>query len=129
MNGKTHLRMKAVALRKTGLSYNEIRKYIPVAKSSLSLWLKNVPLSAEHRKRLYTKQIQILSRGAPSQRERRRKEVAAIIAEAKKEIAVPLSFETCRFLGAALYWAEGSKTKNLEITNSDPILIAFMTQW
>lgn len=119
----------AVVLRKKGLSYNEIRQQIPVAKSSLSLWLKHIRLSSKHRDRLYTKQIQILSRGASSQVERRKREIALIIENAKKEISLPLSSETHRFLGAALYWAEGSKTKNFAITNSDPVLIVFMVCW
>ncbi len=119
----------AITLRKKGLSYNEIRQQVPIAKSSLSLWLKNVRLSPKHRARLYTKQIQILSRGTPSQVERRKKEVALITENARKEILLPLSSETYRFLGAALYWAEGSKTKNFAITNSDPVLIVFMTHW
>ena len=123
------MRALATALRKKGLSYNEIRRQVPVAKSSLSLWLKHIRLSPKHRAHLYTKQIQILSRGTPSQVERRKREIAFITENARKEILLPLSSETRRFLGAALYWAEGSKTKNFAITNSDPILIAFMTHW
>lgn len=129
MNGKTEMRELAITLRKTGLSYNEIRKQVPVAKSSLSLWLKHIRLSEKHRKRLYTKQIQILSRGTPSQVERRKREVSLITENARKEITLPISLETNRFLGAALYWAEGSKTKHFAITNSDPLLIAFMVHW
>ena len=129
MKKKMEMRALATALRKKGLSYNEIRQRVPVAKSSLSLWLKHVRLSPKHRAHLYTKQIQILSRGTPSQVERRKREVSLIIENARKEILLPLSSETHRFLGAALYWAEGSKTKNFAITNSDPILIAFMTHW
>lgn len=123
------MRTLAIALRKKGLSYNEIRQQVPISKSSLSLWLKNVHLSPKHRARLYTKQIQILSRGTPSQIERRKREVALITENAKKEISLPLSSETHRFLGAALYWAEGSKTKSFTIANSDPVLIAFMIRW
>ena len=129
MDAKREMRQKAVKLRKKGLSYNEIRKFVPVSKSSLSLWLKDVRLSSKHRARLYTKQIAILALGAPSQRERRKKEIEKIVSEAKLEIQFPLSAETYRFLGAALYWAEGSKTKNFEITNSDPMMVAFMTKW
>jgi len=129
MKQKVDMRALAVTLRTKGLSYNEIRQQVPVAKSSLSLWLKNVRLSPKHRARLYTKQIRILSRGTPSQVERRKREIALIAENAKKEISLPLSSETYRFLGAALYWAEGSKTKNFDITNSDPILIAFMARW
>ena len=123
------MRALAIILRKKGLSYNEIRQQVPVSKSSLSLWLKHIPLSPKHRARLYTKQIQILSRGTPSQVARRKLEVALIMEGARKEISLPLSLETYRFLGAALYWAEGNKTKNFAITNSDPILIVFMVHW
>lgn len=122
-------RERAVQLRKRGLSYGEIRKVIPVSKSSLSLWLKHIRLSPAHRQRLYTKKILVLARGAPSQKERRRKEVDAIIAKARAEIATPISKESFRLFGAALYWAEGTKGKNFEVTNSDPILIAFMVKW
>jgi hypothetical protein len=52
-----------------------------------------------------------------------------IVSDAKAEILLPLSFETYRFLGAALYWAEGSKTKSFTIANSDPVLIVFMIYW
>ena len=123
------LKKKAKKLRRQGLSYNEIRKEVNVAKSTLSLWLKTVPLSLKHRRRLYTKQIQILSRGPQSQKERRNKEIKEIIRNAEKEIEFPLSFEAYRLFGAALYWAEGSKTKMFEITNSDPALILFMVRW
>lgn len=120
---------EAIKLRKRGLSYNEIRKKIPVAKSTLSLWLKSVPLKEEHRKRLYTKQIEILARGPQSQKERRKREVDAIIEGAKKEISFPLSKEAYQLFGVAIYWSEGSKTKHFEVTNSDPRLIAFMVEW
>lgn len=129
MKRKLDMRTRAIALRKKGLSYNEIRKQVPVSKSSLSLWLKYVRLSPKHRARLYTKQIQILSRGTPSQVERRKNEIVLITRDARAEVSFPLSFETYRFLGAALYWAEGSKTKSFTVANSDPTLIAFMIRW
>lgn len=123
------LKSKAIKLRKKGLSYNEIKNEISVAKSTLSLWLKNIPLDSEHLKRLYTKQIQSLSRGPQSQRERRLREVERIIAKAEQEIKLPLVFETRCLMGAALYWAEGSKGKRFRLTNSDPHLILFMVRW
>lgn len=122
-------RARATKLRMSGLSYNEIRKSVPVAKSTLSTWLKNVNLKPEHRKRLYSKQIEILSLGSQSQKERRIREVNEIIEKARKEITLPLSKNTHRLFGAALYWAEGSKGSRFEITNSDPFLILFMVNW
>jgi hypothetical protein len=131
MNKKHHLlKLKAIKLRKRGLSYNEIRKEkVNVTKSTLSLWLKHIPLSPKHRKRLYTKQIQILLKGPKSQKEKRRQEVEQIIKEAEKEIQIPLTLETYRLMGVALYWAEGSKGKRFQITNSDPYLILFSVRW
>lgn len=129
--GKDYRRLKkeALQLRRRGLSYGEIRKRITVSKSTLSYWLKSILLKPEHRERLYTKRIEILSRGSQSQKERRAREVASIIEEATREIKLPLSYETYRLMGAALYWAEGRKGKMFELTNSDPHLILFMVRW
>ncbi|MBT9169266.1 MAG: hypothetical protein DDT19_02621 [Syntrophomonadaceae bacterium] len=125
----SQLKSKAIKLRKKGLSYGEIKKEINVSKSTLSYWLKTIPLTPEQRERLYTKKILNLARGFPSQKERRKREIAKIIEGAEKEIQLPLSFETYRFIGAALYWAEGGKTKEFKITNSDPDFILFMVRW
>jgi len=127
----TALKLKAIKLRKQGLSYNEIRNKIAPAlsKSTLSLWLKSIKLKPEYQKRLYTKQIEILSRGSQSQKERRKREVEKIIEEAASEIQLPISSETYKLFGVALYWAEGNKTKSFEITNSDPYFIVFMVKW
>lgn len=120
---------KAIQLRKGGRSYREIIEQVPVAKSTLSLWLKNIPLDQENRERLYKKQIAILSFGPKSQRVRRQNEIDSIQNNAKKEIRLPLSKDAHQLMGAALYWAEGTKRKNFEITNSDPRLIVFMVNW
>lgn len=125
----SQLKQKAIKLRKRGCSYGEIKKKINVSKSTLSLWLKTVPLTPNQRKDFYTKRILNLARGSQSQKERRFREVAKIIKEAEKEIRLPLSFETYRLSGAFLYWAEGGKTKGFEITNSDPSFILFMARW
>ena len=123
------LQNKAVKLRKKGLSYGEIHKIIPVSKSTLSFWLKSILLKPAFKKRLYTKQIEILSRGPQSQKERRQREVDKIIDDAQKEIKTPLALDAYRLMGAFLYWAEGAKTSGFQVSNSDPYLIAFMIQW
>lgn len=129
MEALPEFKARAIKLRKRGLSYNEIRKQIPVAKSTLSLWLKDVPLKEEHRQKLYSKKIHYLSYGSQSQKERRLREVDEIVKKAKDEIQLPISMESYRLCGATLYWAEGSKGRGLEITNSDPYLILFMVNW
>lgn len=47
---KDHLREQAVALRIEGKSYREINEVIGVSKSSLSLWLREVPLTPDHQR-------------------------------------------------------------------------------
>ena len=128
-NNYANLKSKALILRKKGLSYGEIRKEVKVSKSTLSIWLKSVKLKSWDRARLYTKQIEILSRNSKSIKERRAKEVDNIIETAQNEIILPIPNDTLRLMGACLYWAEGSKKKMCEFTNSDPSLILFFTRW
>lgn len=123
------LKQQAILLREKGLSYSEIKKDIGISKSTLSSWLRDVPLREEHRHRLYTKQIKFLSFGTQSQRERRMREVERIIEQAASEIQTPIAIDTYRLMGACLYWAEGSKGGRFEITNSDPHFILFMIKW
>jgi len=52
---------KAILLRKEGLSYNEILKQVPVAKSSLALWLQSIELSEKQKQRLIEKNLPLLA--------------------------------------------------------------------
>lgn len=129
MKNYTTLKTGAIELRKKGSSYGEIKKELNVPKSTLSYWLKDVPLKEEYRKRFYTNKVLSLARGTQSQKERRLREIAEIIGNAQKEVSETISLESYRLFGAALYWAEGNKKHNLGITNSDPYLILFMVKW
>ena len=129
MENHNSLKTSSIKLRKTGLSYGEIKKMLGVSKSTLSYWLKSVPLTKKQKEKLYTNNVLILSGGPQSQKERRRREINKIVTNAEKEIAFPLSKEAFRLFGVALYWAEGSKTNGLNITNSDPCLILFFVKW
>ncbi|MBI2113092.1 MAG: hypothetical protein HYT50_00725 [Candidatus Wildermuthbacteria bacterium] len=125
----TLLKERAVLLRRQGKSYGDISKELEVSKSTASLWLRHIPLSPEHRAKLYTKQIEILTSGPKSQKERRLREIALILKEAKTEIQFPLTQQALLLMGAAVYWGEGSKGNRAQITNSDPSLILFMIYW
>ena len=116
-------------LRIAGLSYGEISKQTGVPKSTLTYWLKNTVVPKKHRARLYTKQILLLATGPHSQKERRKKEVDKIIESSNKEMLGHISTDSLRLMGAALYWAEGSKGQVLEFTNSDPLMVAFFVRW
>ncbi len=123
------LKIEATKLRKLGLSYGNISKKLKVAKSTLSLWLKDVELTATQKKELYTKQAFALNLGPNSQKNRRQREVEAIVKEAAKEVDSIVSLDVYRFFGVALYWAEGSKKMMFNMTNSDPNLVLFWVRW
>ena len=54
---KPEEKWKAVELRRKGLSYREILQHVPVAKSTLSLWLRTVGLSRPQTQRLTEKRL------------------------------------------------------------------------
>lgn len=123
------LKSEAIKFRKSGKSYGEIRKELGLPKSTLSYWLKAIKLDSNNKRRLYKKQILILNKGAKSQKERRQKVVNKIIKLAVDEIKLPLDENTLKLIGVCMYWAEGSKSKMMQITNSDPNFILFFTRW
>lgn len=125
---------KAIKLRRAGLSYSEILKQVSVAKSTLALWLKSVNLSRAQKQRLTEKKLASALRGALRKKEKRILLTEQIKKEAKNEIG-RLSIRERWLLGAALYWAEGSKEKHkrpgsgVRFSNSDPLMIKFFIDW
>ena len=57
MLAKLKEKQKAIKFRRKGLSYSEILKKIPVAKSTLSLWLRTVRLAKRQKQRLTEKRL------------------------------------------------------------------------
>ncbi len=55
---KFNLKEKAIELRRKGFSYSEILKEILVAKSTLSIWLKEVGLSISQKQKITAKRIE-----------------------------------------------------------------------
>lgn len=123
------LKQKSRILRRKGLSYNQIAKELSVGKSTARYWCQDIILSKKLHDRIYNKTLEILSKGPKSSHERRKREIEKINKDAEDEIKFPLDENTYKLFGAALYWAEGNKVNDFTITNSDPLLIAFMTQW
>jgi hypothetical protein len=121
-------RQLAEALRRLGLSYGEIAEVVPISKSTLSIWCRDVTLSPE--------QIAAIAhRTGPrvgvhrDTQHRRRDEVLAIRAAARR-CATALLQDPFFVAGVALYWGEGGKTKKvLAITNTDPRLLNLFIRW
>jgi len=125
---------KAIQLRKSGFSYNEIRAEIPkLSKSTISNWLNGVELSAIQKERIVNKMKNALERGrikgAWSNQKKRQNQIQEIQGKAEKEFE-ELSQYPLFSVGVALYFAEGShKFKRFQFTNSNDLIIRLMLKW
>lgn len=131
---KLTLKLQAINLRKNGFSYSEILSKIPVAKSTLSLWLRSVGLSKRQKQRLTLKKIKAALKGAKKRKLIRLKLTQKIKKQARKEIK-DINFRELWLMGIVLYWAEGSKEKEYKhgqgvvFSNSDPLMITLFLKW
>ena len=127
-------RAKAIELRKKGYSYNEIREIVSVSKSSLSLWLRSIGLTKRQKQKFTEKKRKNQLKACQAVRTKRIRITNRIINNAKKEIP-KINKEQLWFIGTALYWAEGAKQKDnnvsqtVQIGNSDPNMIILMLRW
>jgi transposase len=126
---KDDLHAKARRLREQGLGYNEIAAVLGVSKSSISLWVRDLPrperLSYEEcRKRA----AEGVCRYWEAERPAREAKREAARAAAAAEIGT-LTQRELLIAGAIAYWCEGSKSKPherrelVQFMNSDPGLI------
>ena len=131
---KENLKNKAIQLRKNGKSYSEILKNIPVAKSTLSLWLRSVNLSKKQKQTLTLKKLQAAWRGGEVKKQNRIKESKGLIEQAATEVG-QMTDRDLWLAGIMLYWAEGSKQKETNVSvgvkfsNSDPKMLFFYIMW
>lgn len=125
-------KLTAIRLRKHGKSYKEILNNINVSKSTLSLWLRDVPLSEKNYNRIFvTLRQKNANRLAKANQQKRIQITKQIIVESIDEFKTMM--DNPLFLpGLMLYWAEGDKTETNEVvklSNSDPAMIKFMMKW
>ena len=134
-NAKDELRIKARRLRNLGRDYEEIAASLGVSKSSVSLWVRDIPtpprLSAEEcRKR----SIEGSRRYWEAERLAREARLADVAACAASEVGNMTAREIL-IAGAIAYWCEGGKNKphrrtnRVAFVNSDPALIGFFLKF
>lgn len=132
---RKELKAKAIQLRvENNLSYSAILAQIPVAKSTLSGWLKNFPLSKE---RILALKREGWQKGEVS-RERFRETMRL-----KREAHMKKVYDACLkrlskiphdaffVAGLMLYLGEGSKTNytKISLANTDPKIVLFFANW
>lgn len=124
----------AIKLRREGKTYSEILKVVPVAKSTLSLWLREVGLSKSQKQKLTAKKRAAQKRGGAARRRQRIELTERIFKESKAKVGV-LSSRERLLISAALYWGEGAKEKphrtsqGIDFGNTDPEMIKFFVEW
>jgi transcriptional regulator with XRE-family HTH domain len=134
-NAKDDVHAKARELRAQGLSYNEIAARLGVSKSSVSLWIRDMPrpphLSPEESKK---RAADGARRYWAARREVSETRRAAEVLGAATEVS-DLTKRELLIAGAIAYWCEGSKNKGDRILdrvafiNSDPALITFFLRF
>lgn len=131
---KLDLKRKAISLRQDGLTYSEILKVVPVAKSTLSEWLHSVSLAKHQVQRLTEKKRLGALRGAASRKADRLARQTKIMNLARAEIG-EVSKRELWLMGTMLYWAEGAKEKKwrtgekVQFSNSDPTMVKLFLIW
>ena len=116
-------------LRQKGKSYSEILKSVKISKSTLSLWLRDMPLS-EKQKRDLEGRTKSRYAGSKARQQARINLTKEIIENSKRE-ASNLLENKLFLLGLMLYWAEGTKRgeEMVNFSNSDPNMIKLMMRW
>lgn len=123
---------KARALRKRGVSLNEIVKAVGASKASVSFWVRDIELTKSQRAELTARGF---SKDAVEKRRlariaKTRARHNAILLSAQKEIQ-KLSRRDLWLIGTTLYWGEGGKTQHgsARISNSDPAVLQLMMRF
>jgi hypothetical protein len=127
---KRALHSKAIEMRMRGMSYSQIRQQLGVSKSSLSLWLKDYPLSEERIRALRDFSAQRIERCRETKARKREARERNAYERVTRDIG-SLSDREIFLCGLFLYWGEGSKTTytTVSLSNTDPSVLLFFLRW
>jgi hypothetical protein len=127
---KENQKQLALNLRRKGYSYSQIKEVAKVSKSSLSLWLRDMPLTKS--------QIDLLRAKNPQRIERFRNTMKLKREKVESDALIRFTKAFGRFsrrekilAGLFLYWGEGTKmaASTVALTNTDPDALRFFVRW
>ena len=107
---KSFEKQKAIALRREGKTYSQILQVVPVAKSTISLWFKDVGLSIPEKQNITAARLAASKRGGIAKHAQKVATCKILMESSKKDIGT-ISKRELFLLGSVLYWAEGNKEK------------------
>lgn len=130
-NAKDGLRERARELRTQGLSYNEIVAKLGVSKSSVSLWVRDLPCPERFSYVHNERRLEGLRKHNAARAAGRAAETEAAAAEIEG-----VTDRELLIAGTIAYWCEGGKSKpyrrssdRVIFTNSDPGLVRFFLRF
>ncbi|WP_217705945.1 helix-turn-helix domain-containing protein [Verrucosispora sp. NA02020] len=135
---KDELRAEALVLRSAGHSVPEIARRLGVSRSPAYLWVRHLPLKRDpddvrERRRAHSK---VMTDAQWGEYRQERDAARAATIEAAAGWVKSVRYRELVLVGAALYWAEGTKVKpwrpndcRVRFVNSDPALVALFVRF
>ncbi len=123
-------RQKALKLRQKGMSYSQIKNILHLSKSTLSIWLKDYPLSKERIRQLRDRSETRIEKYRQTMKKKWEKRLNVTYQKEKKKL-LPLTEKQLYLAGLFLYWGEGTKAlkASVSLNNTDPAVIKFYLYW
>lgn len=123
-------REQAVSLRKKGMSYGQIKEKLNVSKSTLSLWLRDMPLSEKRIRELRDHSEKRIEKTRETKRKKKLARLQNVYTLAVRDIG-RISKRELYIAGFFLYWGEGLKADPYTVmfTNTDPAMIKSFIKW
>lgn len=123
-------RIRALELRKHEMSYSQIKSELGVSKSTLSLWLRDFPLSHKRIQELRGSNEGRIEKYRATRRRTRDKRLDKVH-DRELKLLFPLTKREQYIAGLFLYWGEGGKTQPFELSlgNTNPQIVKFFLHW
>lgn len=117
-------------MRMKNMSYNEIKKELGVSKSTLSNWLKGLPLDEDDISMVQKRKDRQVERFRNTMKEKKDKRLQIAYLNVSERIGA-LSDREIFLSGLFLYWGEGGKATKSDTTlsNTNPQMLVFFIEW
>lgn len=127
------LREQVIVLRQRGYTYGQIRRELGVSKSTLSDWLRQLPLTGQQlialaKNKQYSRDL-AREKFIETFKKKRLENLKKILDQQTAKL-LPLTEKELLIAGLFLYWGEGAKKRGVvSISNTDPRVVKFALYW
>lgn len=126
-----HLKEEDMVLRKQGTSMTIIERNLGIARSTLSNWLRDVPLTEQQRTKLMRNSQDGWAKARVNAVKAHRVQKAQRLLKARREATetldrIELTDEVLDLAFAMLYLGEGAKNGTTSLASSDPVILRFV---